>query len=85
MTLIHTSKKRLKTEQFDLPLPLYEIRSSWIWSAGARPVHFALTETDCVDIVAADLQDQTSVHHVQKAVSEDPLLVIGDVLRGRKA
>lgn len=35
--------------------------------------------------MAADLQDEASVHHIQQAAGENPLLVIGDVLCGRKA
>ncbi len=35
--------------------------------------------------MAADLQDQASVHHIQQAAGENPLLVVGNVLRGRKA
>lgn len=80
-----TAEKGLQAEELDLPLPLYEVRRGWVRSAGARPVHLTLAETDGVDVMAADLQDQASVHHVQQAASEHPLLVVGDVLRGRKA
>lgn len=80
-----TAEKRLQTKEFDPSLPLYEIGRTRVWSTRPRPVHLTLTETHCVDIVAADLQDEASVHHIQQAVSEDPLFVISDVLSGWKA
>lgn len=85
MITLLTTEKRFQAKQFDLPLALYKIWCGWIWSTGARPVHLTLAETDCIDVVAADLQDQTSVHHIQQAAGEDPLLVVGDVLCGREA
>lgn len=80
-----TTEKRLQTKQFDLFLTLYKIWCSLIWSTGARPVHLTLAEANCIDIVAADFKDQTSVHHIQQAAGENPLLVVGDVFCGRKA
>ena len=85
MRILLTAEKRFEAEQFDLPLALYEIWCSLIRSTGTGPVHFTLAETDCVDIVTAHLQDQASVHHVQQAAGENPLLVVGDVLCGGKA
>lgn len=85
MSILLTTEKRLQTKEFDLPLALYKIWCSWIWGTGTRPVHLALAEADCIDIVAVDLQDQASVHHIQQTAGENPLLVVGNVLRGRKA
>lgn len=82
---IITTEKRLEAEQFDLPLPLYKIGCGCIWSTWTRPVHFALAEAYCIDIMAVDLQDEPPVHHIQQTVCEDHLLVIGDVLCGRES
>lgn len=80
-----TTQKRLQTEEFDLFLPLDEVGRVRVGRAGPRPVHLALAEADGVDVVAADLQDEASVHHVQQAAGEDPLLVVHDVLGGGEA
>lgn len=85
MDVALTAEKRLQTEEFHPPLPLDEIGCSRVGSAGTGPVHFTLAEPDRIDVVTTDLQDQTPVHHVQQAVGEHPLLVIGDVLRGGEA
>lgn len=80
-----TTKKGLQAKQFDLCLPLNRIWRGGTWRTGAGPIHLALAQTHGVDIVAAHLQDQTSVHHVQQAVGEESLLVVGDVLCGGEA
>lgn len=77
--MLLTAEERLQAKQLDLLLALDKIGCRRVWSAGARPVHLTLAEAHRVDVVATDLQDQTSVHHVQQAAGEDPLLVVGDV------
>ncbi len=78
--ILLTTEKRLQAKELDLPLPLYQIWCVCIWSTGAGPVHLTLAETDCVDIMADDFQDEASVHHVQQAAGENPLFVVGNVL-----
>lgn len=75
-----TAEEGLQAKQLDLLLALDEIGCCLVWSAGAGPVHLTLAEAHCIDVVATDLQDQTSVHHVQQAAGENPLLVVGNVL-----
>lgn len=74
-----TAEEGLQAKQLDLFLALDKIGRRLVWGAGARPVHLTLAEAHCIDVVAADLQDQTSVHHVQQAAGENSLLVVGDV------
>lgn len=83
--MLLTTKKRLQTEEFDLFLALYKVGCTLVWRTGAWPVHLTLAEADCVDVVAADFQDQAPVHHIQQAAGENPLLVIGDVFCGGEA
>lgn len=79
-----TTKECFQTKQFDLLLSLNQVGGNERWGAWPRPVHLALAQPDGINGVAADLQDQSSVHDVEQLAGKQLLLLIGDVLRTRE-
>lgn len=71
-----TLQEIVQAEDLNFFLPF-----KWVWwtlvgHAWSRPEHLTLTETNCVDILFPDLQDQTSVHHVQQGLGVELLLLV---------
>lgn len=62
-------------------MSLNQVGSNKRRGAWPRPVHLALTQPDGIDGVTADLQNQSSVHNIEKLGGEQLLLLIGDMLR----
>lgn len=76
-------KEVVQTEHFDPLLPLYGVWWSWFWQAWPRPEHLTLTQTNGVNVLVQDLQDQTSIHDIQQGICVEPLLLVLD-LRGSR-
>lgn len=76
-----TLQEVIEAKHFDLPLPLHRVRWTLFGHAWSGPEHFTLTEPDGVDILLPDLQDQTTVHHIQQGLSVELLLLVLDLRR----
>lgn len=59
-----TLQEVIKTEHIDLAFPLHWVRPTLLRHAWAGPEYFALAQTHSVDILALDLQDEATVHHI---------------------
>lgn len=74
----------IKAEHSDLLLPLHRIGRPIFWNSWARPEHFTLTEAYSIDVLSTDLQDQPTIHHVQKVVCVELLFFIHNLGRARE-
>lgn len=52
---------------------------------GPTPEHLTLAQTDGIQVLALQLQDEPSVQDIQQLVRIEALLVTGDILWAREA
>lgn len=59
-----TLQKVIETEHIDLALPFHRVGLTLLGHSRPRPEHFALAQTHSIDVLALDLQDEATVHHI---------------------
>lgn len=74
-----TFQEVVQAEHLDALLPFHGVRWTLFRNARSGPEHLTLTEADSVDVLLPELQDQATVHHIQHALREHPLLLVLDL------